>query len=270
MTERPDPDSPTVRAKAELRRLSRPLPDDAFRARLKREFVAGTMTSPAGDLVPLGRTRRSMGGWFGALAAAAAIIAVSVMNRGPQWEVRAVAGAGVVNIDGRSVALDDAPQLTRLLRAGARMAVPESAQIDLALQGYILMQVTGGTEATLPGGFGRWFGRSAEGTLESGELRVTTGPRFHGVHLLMRTPETFAEVAGTTFALIRNADSSCVCVLEGAISMSGRTSPADTVRAGFRRSVYGDGRVPRVEAIRPMEVMKLTMLRDQSLSPAPR
>jgi hypothetical protein len=36
---------------------------------------------------------------------------------------------------------------------------------------------------------------------------------------------------------------------------------ADTVWAGLRRSVYRDGRAPKVEPILPMETMKLTMLR---------
>jgi hypothetical protein len=39
---------------------------------------------------------------------------------------------------------------------------------------------------------------------------------------------------------------------------------AATVYAGFRRSVFRDGRAPRVEPIRPMETMKLTMLRAQA------
>ena len=70
-------------------------------------------------------------------------------------------------------------------------------------------------------------------------------------------------VKGTTLAVFRLPDASCVCVFEGEVAMLGGGHD-DTVDAGTRRTVYRDGRPPLLEPIRPMETMKLSMLRDQA------
>jgi ferric-dicitrate binding protein FerR (iron transport regulator) len=257
-----------ARAREILRRLPPPLPGAAYRDELKRAFVSGAFPSPAPRDVAESRLRRASRSPIPWAAAAAALAVVLTLNQGPQWELPAVSGAGQVRIDGASVTIVERSQLARRIRAGAHISLPDSAQMDIALPGVVTIQITGGSDAVVPGRFGRWFARSSEGWLESGELRFSTGPRFRGARLRIRTPETTTEAAGTTFAVIRNPEATCVCVLEGAIAMTGPNAPPDSVRAGFRRSVYRDGRAPKVEPILPMEVMKLTMLRDQVSTPA--
>jgi hypothetical protein len=165
-----------------------------------------------------------------------------------------------VAIDGQPTLLGTPEAIARRVHPGAVVVLPADAQLDIQLPGIVAIQIVGGSRVILPGSPGRWFGRSMVGSLEAGEVRITTGPAFGGCRLEVVTPEVRAIVTGTTLAVLRQPDASCVCVLEGQVAMVGVAS-ADTVWAGLRRSVYRDGRAPKVEPILPMETMKLTMLR---------
>jgi ferric-dicitrate binding protein FerR (iron transport regulator) len=240
-----------------IRSLPRRTAHPEFRARLRAQFVQ--------DAIPV-RRRGAATTWR--ITAAAASIAVILalgwfLNRGPSWTLAAASGSGAVEIDGHSVQLDAPAEIARRLRPGGRVRLPADAQLDLELPGKAMIQLVGGSSVTLPGTTGRWIGRSMTATLDAGELRGTTGPAFRGVRLTVRTPETRAIVTGTTFAVLRLPDASCVCVLEGSVAMI-TAGATDTVRAGLRRSVFRSARPPLVEPILPMETMKLTMLRDQA------
>ena len=199
-----------------------------------------------------------------AASSAAVILALAWMhNAGPAWELTGSSGSGMVQIDGRPTPLDAPAEIARRLHSGADVLLPADAQLDLELPGIAVIQLVGGSHATLPGRPGRWFARSMVASLDTGEIRISTGPAFRGTRLEVVTPEARAIVTGTTLAVLRQADASCVCVLEGKVSMISNASAA-TVYAGFRRSVFRDGSAPRVEPIRPMETMKLTMLRTQA------
>ena len=56
----------------------------------------------------------------------------------------------------------------------------------------------------------------------------------------MRAPEVRVEVTGTTLAVIREPQGTCVCVLEGAVRMGGPREPMATVPHGHLRYVFGD------------------------------
>ncbi len=255
------PDSQEV-----ARRLARPAADPMFRASLRAAFVTGTI--PERHVPPLLRlvrnTRFRVFAGATTIAAAAAVVTALWLNPGPAWQVLGTSGAGALVIDGRPVALESYAEIEPLLRAGARITLPADSQLDLALPGIARVQIVGGSEVVLPASPGRWHGRAVVGSLAAGELRITTGPRFHGTRLAIETPETRVVVTGTTLAVFRLPDASCVCVLEGKVSMSGAGAHLETVRAGFRQVVYRDGRAPLVEPIRPMEAMKLEMLRAQA------
>ena len=250
-------------AQRSLSRLPRRAADRKFRERLRSQFVR--------DAIP-GRARSVPHTWWStrwgrtamAAASAAAVLAfVWLLNTGPAWELTGSSGSGVVQIDGRPTPLNAPAEIARRLHAGADVLLPAGAQLDLNLPGIAVIQLVGGSHATLPGRPGRWFARSMAASLDTGEIRISTGPTFRGTQLEVVTPEARAIVTGTTLAVLRQADSSCVCVFEGRVSMINHASTA-TVQAGFRRSVFRDGRAPRVEPIRPMEIMKLTMLRTQA------
>ena len=242
-------------------RMPRPTAPREFRARLRAQFVRGTMP----DRDRGASLRRSAMPWRVPAAAAGTVVVlslvVSLLNAGSAWRVTGWMGTGDVLVDGRTVPLDVMRGLR--LRAGTVLEVPADLQLDVDLPGIARLQIAGGSRVAVPGSPGRWIARSVSAPFERGEIRVSTGPAFRGSRLTIVTPEMRAGVTGTTFAVIRNRDGSCVCVLDGSVVMAGGAA-TDTVHSGLRRSVFRDGRPPLVEPILPMETMKLTMLREQA------
>ena len=233
-----------------------------YRARVREGFVGRTL---AGSRRSISSTSRS---WrVASLAAiAAAIIAIAGivwMNRGESWRVVSSTGPGPVVVDGQPISPTDSTTLSGAIHPGVRILVPEGTQLDLSAAGTLLIQVTAGTEATLPRPPGRWWRRYASGHIWAGELRITTGPRFHGARLSVGSPDARVDVSGTTIAVIKNPFGTCLCVFEGTARIAPAGRSPEPLGAGFRRQLFNDGRPPLTEPLRPMEQMKLSMLRDQ-------
>lgn len=252
-----EPESDDIRrAREALSALPAPAAaDPAFRARMRREFAAGTL-APAADpaplraeplggperIVPLPRSRRArplVWGWAVAAAAAVAII-VPVLNRGPAWSVVSVTGAGSIVVDDRPVRTSDRASLAALLVPGARVHVPGDGMLAIASKGMLAIQMAGGTEAVVPRVPGRWFGREVDGTIAAGEWRITTGAGFPGSRFAISTPVAHVMVTGTTLAVICAPEGTCVCVYEGHVLVGRGPSDMATVLAGRRRFVYAD------------------------------
>jgi len=265
----PDPDRLTPeeqRASQAVRALSTPPAGAAYRARLKREFESGVLEAPVRPVrAPLPLWRRPALAWVALPAAAAALlIVVGALNRGPSWELIASRGQGEAAVDGVPVPLARADELRRRLHHGVRMRLPENGEIEIALPGQMAFQVAAGTDVTLPAAVGRWFGRSAHANVAHGELRITTGAAFHGARLAVETPEAMVEVTGTTLAVICEPTGTCVCVLEGRVRVAAQAEGAGVmVSEGRRRYVWNDARPPESAEIRPNELKSLREFREQ-------
>ena len=238
------------RARDALRDLPSPAGDPAFRTRLKRDFMSGWAgTRPGGVLAPA-RTSWVWLRWAVVPAAAAALVVAGVvLNQPPRWRVAEVAGGGVAQVDGEPVPLAPASALERRLKPGARVRLPVGASVTLASAGRMLIELTPGTEMTLPAAPGRWFGRSAHAKLAGGEAHVTTGRAFHGARLAIETAEARIEVTGTTFAVLCLPAGTCVCVYEGTVRVGGRHGEMVPVAAGRRREMFNDGSPPLDDAM---------------------
>ena len=248
---------PEDRAFDALRGSQPPQAEPAFQERLRRSFASGS-------LQPSLRPDRSRAmTWAAGVAAAAAVVVVLMLNAGPRWTLDGVTGSGTLSVDGRELAAHDLAAIRRAVHPGARVRTRADVQVDLRLPGLLTLQIAPGSEATIPTSPNRWFARRTRGGVIAGEVRVVTATRFRGATLSLSTAEARIEVSGTTFAVIRDSISSCVCVLEGEVAMSG-PGASERVSAGTRRTLFRDGRPPLVEPIRPMEVMKLTMLRERA------
>lgn len=241
------------RAQQALRELPAAAPDPAFRARVRREFVAGPRAA---------RSRVRFATW--PLAASILVLvgtlATLVANRGEPWRVAAATGAGVIRVDGR--ALDARQAGAGVLEAGALISTDANVELEIASEGALTLVLTPGSELALPAVPGRWFRRSVVGRLARGELRGATGEAFPGARLRIELPDAVAEVTGTTFALIANAEGSCVCVMEGTVLMRD-SGPSVAVTPGRRRLIPRGGGSAREEPLRAEEAMKLEMLRDR-------
>jgi len=241
------------RVRESLGRLPPVGADPAFRERLRRRFVSG-------GIGPARSPRRWIAAALAASLAAAIGASLAVGNRGATWKVTATSGAGVVTIDGRPFDLARVPDVT--VAAGARVTTDAQAELLIQSADTMTLVVTPATTVRLPATPGRWFGRRVGATLERGELRGLTGRRFAGATLDIVVPDARVEISGTTFAVFRNEEGSCACVLDGTVAMHDRTG-SFRVAPGRRRVVPPGGVPPRDEPIRSMEAMKLEMLRDQ-------
>jgi hypothetical protein len=189
-------------------------------------------------------------------------VAVAIVNRGPAWTMLSSTGDGIAVVDQVPVPLTHPEDLQRRLRPGATVSVPEGAELELASAGDMVVQITAGTEFTVPASPGRWFGRDVAAAVRNGTIRVTTGPSFAGARLRIDTPEAMVEVTGTTLAVICEPTGTCVCVYEGTVRVSDRQAEAQPVSSGHRRYVFNNGKPPESAEIRPTEVGKLGEFRD--------
>jgi ferric-dicitrate binding protein FerR (iron transport regulator) len=246
------------RRTAELvRALPTPRPDPAFRARLLQEFLAGSLPAPAAAAAPLAPARPWWDSMLVPAAAGLLVLAGLLVNQGPGWEVLETQGEGTALVNGRALPLGDRAALAHAMQGGARLRLPEGVSLTIAAPGRLAVEVTPGTEARLGAPPARWLGRIASAEVESGELRITTGERFPGSHLMVKTPEANVVVTGTTLAVIRELQGTCVCVMDGMVHVGVQGQPMMEIPAGRRRYFYRDGRPPAQDEMLPTERTKL-------------
>ena len=240
----------------------------AFRDRLQTEFVTGSISSglDRSRMRQVPRVPRFPMRWAQplALAAAATLIAVTAigLNRGPAWQVKGVSGSGIVVVGNLPIPLNHSEQLAAALQPGARVRVPPGATLEVMAPGQLAIVLMAGTDVVIPATPGRWFGRGVSAALASGQLRITTGPRFKGARLAIHTPEAEVAVTGTTLAVICEPHGTCICVLEGRVDVGAGGGKMSVVDEGHRRFVFNDGRGPEVDEMRPTERERLGEFRD--------
>jgi hypothetical protein len=252
------------RAQEAVRALPRVPADPAFRARLAGEFATGALRAPERRIVAAPWHRRAPVAWIAVPAAAAAALAVALLlNPGPRWTLAGVSGGGNVVVDGRPVPMTHAADLERALRGGARVAVPEDAELELACGDRMMLVAAAGTEFVLPPAPGRWFGRAVSASIAHGTVRISTLAGFAGSRLVFHTPEAQVEVTGSTLAIIREQAGTCVCVLDGGVAVGPTAGDMVDVPGGMRRFVFADGSTEMAE-MRPEERTALAVLHERA------
>jgi hypothetical protein len=166
-------------------------------------------------------------------------------------------GDGIVVVGNRAISARHVEELETWMRPGARVRVPQGTTLEIVSQGALAIQVTPGTEFFVPEVPGRWFDRIIRARVQSGELRITSGPRFVDASLAIMTPEARIELRGTTIAVICEPAGTCVCVHDGLAMVGALDGPMTAVRPGERRYVFRDGRAPDHAHIRDTEVEPL-------------
>jgi ferric-dicitrate binding protein FerR (iron transport regulator) len=231
------------RAGEAVRGLTFAAPAPHFRERLKSDFVSGRLAATEVVRRPARRVR-----WWWALApAAAAVLAIALLARGPRvpvWTVRA-ASAESAQVDGRELALEPG----RSLPGGGKIRVT-GGWLEMNLGDMLAMQINAGSEVELPA-----LIEHDPGTLDvhvaRGEVLFLTGETFPGTTLNVETPEGRIEVTGTAFALYRDADVTCVCVLEGRARVGVGPTDLEIIVPGKRKVMFSDGRPPKILDIEP-------------------
>jgi len=252
------------RVQEKLRNASAPVAEASFRDRLKREFASGSFTERP-VVVPLPPHRRKgRMRWITGLAAAASVtIVAAALNQPPQWTALPTSGSGSLIVNGVSLPVRNSAELTRRLRPGSRVLLQSTQDLDLVSSGLLAMQLSPGTELTLPSPPGRWFGRQARASVNRGLVRVTTGRHFGGARLAITTPEATVHVTGTTLAVIAEPAGTCVCVLEGTAHVRPHRGAMTRVHPGSQYEVSRGAGATKVGDMREAERPKLRDLRDR-------
>jgi hypothetical protein len=228
-------------ARDAVRGLSRPPAEAAFRARLREQFTTGRFGRRGLAIVRP---------WFAQarvllpLAAGLLLVTGLALNRGPDWRMVAANGEGRVVLDGVSYAANN-PALAKALRTGGRLRVEGALTLDLVAPGQVAVALAPGAEVELSSSPGRWWGRTMQARLTAGDAYFTTGRAFHGAHLDVHTPEVSVRAVGTAFAVLREAELTCVCVMEGRVRVGSAGAAGDSaveVAEGMRRVVHADQR----------------------------
>jgi hypothetical protein len=196
--------------------MSSPRPDAAYRQRVARAFVSGSLRSTNRHRPFF--ARREVWGLVGA-AAAVALVALA-LNRGPDWRIIESHGVGVVLGSGKPLAVQGS-DLEYAIRRGAHVRLAKDASLDIVVPGVLAMNIEGGSDVVLPQAPNRWWWREAHGRVNVGSAFISTGRAFHGSSLAMETPEAVAHVTGTSLAVLRDREAgTCVCVMEGRVVVS--------------------------------------------------
>lgn len=228
--------------------------DARFRDELREAFVSGAILREHRP------HRLRLLAWAAALILATGI-GLERANRGEAWVVREGSASGWVHVDGRALRAADTEALSRMQLGGASVTTDSEAEIRLESGEALVLVITPGSSVQLPEPPRRYWSRTARARLERGELRGTTGSAFRGARLAVELPEASAEIRGTTFALIADGEGSCACAFEGDVRL--RDSAGwRRLEPGRRRLVPPRGGPTLEEPLRPMERMKLEMLRD--------
>ncbi len=232
--------------------------DDAFRAKLRQQFVSGeiaegetTAEAEAPKIVEMPPQKRRRRGFLAVLPAMAAMLAIIFFNGGdPEWEMKDVRGTGTVTVNEQTVDAADRDAVANLIVPQAHISVPEGVQLDIVLDGVLVVGVAGPAEFTLPDNpDGDDY--AYQTTVHKGEFRIKTGPEFPGSQVLILTTEGRIEITGTTIAVYKNDEVTCVCVLEGTALIGKDGAHLDAIGAGMRKVMFVDGSEPAIIPIEP-------------------
>lgn len=247
------------RALSALSRLPRAQASDDARERARQAFMTGSVAvkqRPASQR----SSRRMMAMLMAAVLGVAAIFWIGVQPD-QEWVVLDVVNPAGVSAGGQVIAVG-----TRL-SAGELSTGPES-EIEVQLGSSLRFRLLAGTTLSLPNAPGRWFNRSRQMPLTSGEIYGTSGGQKLGFDLVFGTAELEARLTGTTFAVFRTDSTSCVCLWAGSIEVTPLVGPAELVNLAEKTRVwiYKDGREPAILPLSGMETMKLQMTEDNGIA----
>lgn len=245
-----------LRLQDAIRGLGDVRPDDAFRARLRADFISGDIesqdeTSDANNVIPMDRGGNRRRLFAIAIPVLAAVLGFFMFVGGdPGWELKSVTGTGSIQVDGVSVDAATFDELAGLIKPEAHIVVPATAEMELILGEVMVLGIIRDTDITIPADpSGK--GSTYKSTVSHGELLVKTGPAFPGEHLLILTSEGRIELTGTTIAINKGDGFTCVCVLEGTAKIGKDTADLQEVSAGFRKVMFSDGRPSMIVDIEP-------------------
>ncbi len=254
-----------------LRQMAPPKAAAAVRDKARRAFMQGTQGQQAATASPLRpvcasfavirrRQRRSDRIIAFALAASLLFMLFGYGAQAPhRWQL-----TSVVDPDNDLRGRTDR-YVGDFLAAGI-LETPEHGEFELTLGTALRLRMAPCSGIVLPQAPRRWNPDTVTITVDHGELFGSTGGHDLPAEVHLVTDELTALITGTTFAVFRIPEASCVCLLEGHIRITpkvGDQRPID-VPAGSKCLIYKDGRPAEIVPIDARERMKLEMILDRA------
>lgn len=254
-----------------LRQMAPPQAASSVRDKARRAFMQGTQGQEAPKAFPARpvsksfsaikwRQQRSNRMVAFALAASVLLMLFGYGAQAPhRWQLTNVADPDN-DLRGRTDRY-----VGSFLTAGI-LETPEHGEFELTLGAALRLRMAPCSGIVLPQAPRRWNPDVVTIAVEHGELFGSTGGRSLPSEVLLVTDELTARITGTTFAVFRIPEASCVCLLEGHVRITpkvGDQGPID-VPAGSKCLIYKDGRPAEIVPIDGMERMKLEMILDRA------
>ncbi len=264
---------------ADLRRalehVERPAARPAFRADLKERFLAGAVdagaatTTPQATVANAPPTRRSVAPpprrhlvlLAGALVAAAAVVLTLFLTkvRAPLWRIHGSSTATEVIVDGIAMDRTDEARLVKAIGSARELEV-HGGTLRLCVRDEAWLELADGTRLSKM----RFAATGAyELHTDTGSLGVATLPAFAGRGMRIHTMDMALSVTGTVFAVDVDAESTCLCTLEGSVMCdpAGGNGPVP-VPAGRMCFAFRDRRPPEWQPAYEPHLRPLRPLRD--------
>jgi hypothetical protein len=239
-----------------------------FKARLRDEFLAGALEAAPTERSPLRALppaipERSRGFpflWLWVLAASVTFIVYFVVSResDPKWRVIEAPASGIVVVDGVRVEVGDRTRFIDLLQTARELDTQQST-LRLSMRDEVVLELGPATrlsQVSFPAA-GPYSLRT-----ETGSLRVSTGPSFHGNNLRVLTDDMEAHVVGTIFAVDVDEKGTCLCCLQGSVSCDAKdgqgAKPIEASKMCFayrdrKKPAWGAAYEPHVEPLRALQ-----------------
>lgn len=177
----------------------------------------------------------------GLVAAAGLAALAAILNGGlggGDWKISALEGDGIPSVDGRPIPSTHADQLAGRIRPGARLRVPRGLTLEIRSRGALSIEITPGTDVTVPRTPGRWWGRRIACELEGGAIRIAAEEGFRGATLIVFTPAARVELAPGAVLVAAEPRGTRIGVLEGRAVAAPPGSARVTVAPGGESFLY--------------------------------
>lgn len=257
-----DPRNPDSELQSRIGEIPIPLPDPAFRERNRKLFtgkipyeedsILGFEPAPRGPL------------WLGVgIAAAAAVLLIFMFTTPtPVWEVVKLETSGTIAIDGIELEVRNLPVK---IASDTKLETGEDSRLTVRIDRALTLILTENSAVSL-GSDRSLLGKPVlTAMVHHGTAIGTTGLNFPSSGLRIETDHARVLIKGTTFSVLSNADTTCVCVLTGTVRVECKqTGEIQMVPSEFQLFIPREGTGTQLSPITAIQKARLEEARNQS------
>jgi ferric-dicitrate binding protein FerR (iron transport regulator) len=248
-----------------LRDLPAPKPDPAYRERTRKMFLGQTQFETT--RFDRAITARAWAWSGGALAAAAAIAVLLFSLPGAStWQVLDTASTGTITVNGVEIPVSQVAGED--LHPGTRIRGSSDGELKLVVPGAVSFVLGPNTEVTVGSSKGFLGSQALSAVVHEGTTWGTTGPDFPAGGFEIETVQADIRITGTTFAVLSDSDTTCVCVLAGTVEVIAKGTGESVLVPPEQQLFVPTGDQPaRMAAITSIQRDRLTEIRKLAQSP---